>query len=128
MVHRPKPAMFKKQAVCISTAAGAGMKWTNKDMEHSLFFWGVPKIYKIGVAVQAVNWAGVNPKKKKKIEKKIDALAAKIIRRNGKVKPGIRTKGFFYMMRMVQAKFGWSEPDMKYWDEQGWTGEKRPWK
>lgn len=48
LVHRPKAEMFTKQAVCISTAAGAGMKSTNKDMADSLFFWGVPKIYKMG--------------------------------------------------------------------------------
>ena len=30
MVHRPEGQMFRKQAVCISTAAGGGMKSTNK--------------------------------------------------------------------------------------------------
>ena len=59
MVHRPEEKMFTKQAVCISTAAGAGMKSTNKDMADSLFFWGVPKIYQYGVAVQATEWKGV---------------------------------------------------------------------
>lgn len=43
LVHRPKAEMFTKQAVCISTAAGAGMKSTNKDMADSLFFWGCRK-------------------------------------------------------------------------------------
>ena len=28
MVHRPEPAMFHKQAVCVATAAGAGMRST----------------------------------------------------------------------------------------------------
>ena len=32
MVHCPEESMFRKQGVCISTAAGAGMKPTNKDM------------------------------------------------------------------------------------------------
>lgn len=40
MVHRPEPSMFAKQAVCISTAAGAGMKTTNRDMADSTFWWG----------------------------------------------------------------------------------------
>ncbi|MBR5952121.1 MAG: NAD(P)H-dependent oxidoreductase, partial [Pseudobutyrivibrio sp.] len=40
MNHRPHEAMFKKQGVCIATAAGAGIKSTIKDMRHSLFFWG----------------------------------------------------------------------------------------
>lgn len=128
MVHRPKMEMFTKQAVCISTAAGGGMKSANKDMADSLFFWGVAKIYKIGVAVQAVTWEGVTDVKKAKIETKVSKIARKIIKKQGKVKPGIKTKGFFYIMRMVQKKFGWCEPDVKYWNEMGWTKKVRPWK
>lgn len=128
MVHRPSASMFTKQAVCISTAAGAGMKWTNKDMADSLFFWGVPKIYKIGVAVQAICWDGVNEKIKRKIEKKTDDLAKRIIKKNGNVKPGLKTKGFFYIMRMLQSKAGWNKPDVAYWNAMGWTKDKRPWK
>lgn len=69
MVHRPDERMFKKQGVCISTAAGAGMRSTNKDMAHSLFYWGVAKIYKYGIGVAAVDWNKVSEKKKQKIEK-----------------------------------------------------------
>ena len=54
--------MFSKRAVVISTAAGAGMKSTNKDMADSLSFWGVPKIYKIGFGVHAVSWKEVSDK------------------------------------------------------------------
>lgn len=128
MVHRPKAEMFRKQAVCISTAAGAGMKTTNKDMADSLFFWGVPKIYKLGIAVRAVNWNGVTDKKKAEIEKATEKLAEKIRNNAGKVKPGIKTRGFFAIMRMVQKKLGWCEPDVKYWNEMGWTKQVRPWK
>ena len=46
MVHRPEPAMFHKQAVCVATAAGAGMR-SMRDMQDSLFFWGVPKVYRM---------------------------------------------------------------------------------
>lgn len=38
MVHRPEESMFRKQGVCICTAAGAGLSSTNKDMADSLFF------------------------------------------------------------------------------------------
>lgn len=38
MLHRPHESMFRKQAVCISTAAGGGTKTTNKDMADSTFF------------------------------------------------------------------------------------------
>ena len=69
MVHRPEEAMFKKQAVCISTAAGRGMKSTNQDMAHSMFFWGVARTYKYGVAVMETSWERVSAKKKQAIEK-----------------------------------------------------------
>lgn len=128
MVHRPRPEMFHKQAVCISTAAGAGMKSTNKDMQDSLFFWGVPKVYKIGIAVRSVNWDTVSPKIRQKIDQAVDKTAAKILKNNGKVKPGIKTKGFFSVMRMLQSKGGLSKPDAEYWKAMGWMGNKRPWK
>ena len=53
VVHRPRAEMCKKQAVVIATAAGGGMKSTVKDMADSLEMWGIAKIYKYGVAVQA---------------------------------------------------------------------------
>ena len=127
MAHRPDEKMFKKQGVCISTAAGAGMKSTNKDMADSLFFWGVPKIYKFGIAVAATNWNGINDKKKSQIEKKTDSIASKILSKNGRVKPGLKTKGFFFIMHMLQ-KNGWNEADVRYWKERGWTEKNRPWK
>ena len=127
MVHRPDERMFKKQGVCISTAAGAGTRSTNKDMADSLFFWGVPKIYKYGIGVAATSWDGVPEKKKRRVEKATDSIADKIIKRNGRVKPGIKTKGFFHIMRMLQ-KNGWNEADMNYWKAKGWTDNNRPWK
>ena len=51
--------MFSKRAVVISTAAGAGMNSTNKDMADSLSFWGVPKIYKIGFGIHATSFQEV---------------------------------------------------------------------
>lgn len=127
MVHRPEEKMFRKQAVCISTAAGAGMKSTNKDMAHSTFFWGVAKTYQYGVAVREVAWARVDDKIKKSVEKKTTDLAGKIKKKQGKVKPSLKVKAFFNVMRLAQ-KSGWNETDAKYWKEKGWTDKKRPWK
>ena len=127
MVHRPKEAMFKKQGVCISTAAGAGMKSTNKDMADSMFFWGIPKIYKYGVAVRSTSWENVPLKRKEKIDKDITKLSKKIIKKNNKVKPKFKTKAFFFLMHMLMKK-GWNEADVKYWNEKGWTKKNRPWK
>ena len=127
MVHRPNPAMFHKQAVCIATAAGAGMKPTCKDMADSLFFWGVGKIYRYGKGVAAITWKGVSEKKRASIDKATTALAEKIRKRHGKVKPGIKTRVWFFAMHLMQRK-GFNERDAKYWKEMGWTGRKRPWK
>ena len=69
MAHRPMESMFKKRAVIVSTAAGTGTKSAIRDVEDCLFYLGVPKIYKLGMAVQAMNWDGVAADKKEKIGK-----------------------------------------------------------
>jgi multimeric flavodoxin WrbA len=127
MIHRPEEKMFSKQAVCISTAAGAGTKSTNQDMAHSTFFWGVARTYTYGMAVRATSWKKVSLEKKQKINKDLDALAKKIMRKQGKVKPSVKTKAFFLFVRRMHKR-GWNEVDGNYWKEKGWTEKKRPWK
>lgn len=127
MLHRPQEAMFRKQGVCISTAAGAGIKTTNRDMADSLFFWGVPKIYRYGVAVLETSYTRVNAKIKANIDRKTTKLAQTIRRKHGRVKPGLKTKGFFAIVRMLH-KIGWNEADTIYWKEKGWEEKARPWK
>ena len=127
MVHRPEEKMFSKQAVCISTAAGAGMKSTNRDMAHSMFFWGIAKTYRYGVAVMETSWARVSAKKKRAVEKKLGRLAGKIQKDQRHIQPSVQTKAFFYAMSKVQ-KHGWNKADADYWKAKGWTGKKRPWK
>lgn len=127
MVHRPEEKMFKKQAVCISTAAGAGMGSTIKDMADSTFFWGIAKTYKMGVAVMETRWEMVKPEIKAKIDRKTTALARKITKKAGRIKPDIKTKGFFTIMAVMQ-KNGFNPADKEYWIAKGWTKGKRPWK
>ena len=126
MVHRPEESMFKKQGVCISTAAGAGMKSTNKDMMDSLFFWGVAKRYQYGKGVAAIDWNSVADKKKKAIEKATSKIAKKIKYNYQNVKPGMKTKAFFWIMRLMQ-KNGFNSCDAEYWRTKGWIQNKRPW-
>lgn len=127
MVHRPEEKMFTKQAVCISTAAGAGMKSTNKDMADSMFFWGVPKIYKYGVAVQATEWKGVKKGIRARIERDTDGLAEKIRRGDGKVQPGFKTKAFFLHFIFSKRK-GLMNLIVLIGRKRDGRGEKRPWK
>ncbi|MCR5097746.1 MAG: NAD(P)H-dependent oxidoreductase, partial [Lachnospiraceae bacterium] len=118
MVHRPRGQMFKKQGVCISTAAGGGMKSANRDMADSLFHWGIPKIYKYGMAVAAISWEKVSEEKRRAIDKKTSRMAEQIKRNDGHVKPNIHTKGFFMICRAIQ-KTGYNPKDMGYWEEKG---------
>lgn len=126
LVHRPEESMFSKQAVCISTAAGAGMKSTNKDMADSAFWWGVGKIYRFGAAVNETSWERVKDKKKRAYDNKLSVLARKIIKKNGRVKPSLKTITFFNIMGIMQRN-GFNPADAEYWKEKGWTGKKRPW-
>lgn len=127
MVHSPEGSMFRKQGVCICTAAGAGMRSTLKDMADSLFFWGVARVYRYGVGVAAVNWDGVSPKKKAAIGKATTRMADKIVRRSARVTPGIKTRAVFFAMRIMQRN-GFNPRDVEHWKQHGWTEGKRPWK
>lgn len=127
MVHRPEVKMFSKQAVCISTAAGAGMKTTCKDIKDSLFYWGVAKIYCYGVAVYSTSWKGISDKKKASIENKVTKISDKIIKKDGNVRISLKTRFYFNIMRLMQ-KSGWNAVDVTYWKERGWDKKKRPWK
>ncbi|MBO4876512.1 MAG: NAD(P)H-dependent oxidoreductase [Ruminococcus sp.] len=127
MSHRPDEGMFSKQAVVVSTAAGAGMKSAMKDMADSCFFWGIPQTYRLGKAVAAVDWQSVKPEIKKSIEAKADSIAEKILKRQGKVPVPLKTRAFFRIMSLMQRN-GWNKADEDYWKEKGWTGKKRPWK
>lgn len=128
VVHRPDARMFSKQAVVISTAAGAGMKSTNKDMSDSLSFWGISKIYKMGYAVQAIGWEEITEKRRAKIEHDTDKLARKISVRVGKVRPSIKTKLMFEMMRLISLNVSKNPADVQYYKDTGWDGKGRPWK
>jgi multimeric flavodoxin WrbA len=127
LYHRPKEEMFSKQAVCVSTAAGMGVKSTNKELEENLFWLGIPKIYKIGIVLHASSIDEATNSTKRKIEKKVKKISKKINKNVGKVRPGIKTKVLFYFMRMIQNE-EWSAINYNYWKEKGWLGKARPWK
>ena len=126
MVHRPNPLYFKKQAVVISTAAGAGMKSACQDILDSLFYWGVPQRYRLSYAVFALNWDHVSSKKREAIQKDVQKTARLIRKRQGHLHIPLKTKGLFYFMRMIQKK-GTMPIDHDYWKEHGWLDHERPW-
>ena len=126
MVHRPMESMFRKKGVIVSTSAGASTKRAMKDVQDALFYMGVPKIVKYGLAVQASNWQQVPDKIKAKIEKGTGAVAKKLSGEKPGV--GIKTRFMFKMMGSMQKK-GWnaSPVETEYWKEKGWLDGKKPW-
>lgn len=128
MVHRPEGSMFKKQAVCFSTAAGAGTKKAIKDITDSLRYWGVGRVYTYGIAVRSMEWNDVDKSIKDKIDKDLYKLMYKITHDTEKVKPSFSVKMLFYIMRSMHRKQGMQKIDTDYWKDMGWLGKKRPWK
>lgn len=127
MVHRPMPEMSKKQAVAIATAAGGGMKSTVKDMADSLEMWGIHKVYRLGIGVQATTADEIPDGIVKKIHEKTAHLAEKIKKNAGRRGCNPRAKKWFYLMRFAHQHFPPAEPDYGYWEEQGWHGQSTPW-
>lgn len=128
MIHRPLPEMSRKQAVAISTAAGGGMRSAARDMADSLEMWGIHKVYRLGLGVQAAKPEGIPAGIKRKIHKKTDKLAGKIIKNANRRGCNGRAKKWFYLMRFAHKRFQPMEPDYGYWEKQGWHGSGRPWR
>ena len=127
MAHRPMGSMFTKRAIIVSAAAGTGTGSAMKDVQDALFYMGVPKIVKYGLAVQAMNWQGVSEKKKAKIDRDAGRIAKKL---SVAAPPavGIKTRFMFRVMGMLQKK-GWNSSPVEtaYWKEKGWLDGKKPW-
>lgn len=116
MIHRPKPFMFKKQAVVISTAAGAGMKHAIKDVTHSLDFWGVGKVYTYKKVSRSLNWKGVSNKFIQSIHADMEKLSKKIIKNEKNKKTRLKVKLFFYVFRYLHRKHKIGKIDRDYWE------------
>lgn len=124
MPHRPRKEMFSKTAIAISTAAGAGADNVTKTISKQLFWWGVPKIYRLHFNVGASRWEDVSDKTKKKIAEKVDLLVPKVKREIGNVKPNIKTKFMFNIMRKMQTANNWNQTDKDYWKNNNWLKKK----
>lgn len=128
MSHRPAGCMFRKRALVVSTAAGAGAGGAVKDIKQALRYWGVPCVLGYGKAIQAMNWDMVSAKNKAKIERDIQRLSRRLSAQTPP-RAGLWTRMTFLMMRMMQQA-GWgSDPcEAEYWRSMGWMGKARPWK
>lgn len=127
LVHQPNGEMTKKQALVMSTAAGAGMKTTVKDIKNSLDFWGVGHFYKFTKSLWAAHWTELDNSKQNEMKESILKICKKIYKNKDK-EPRLKVKMMFYGCRLMHMKMGLNPPDVEHWRKQGWFGKKRPWK
>ena len=128
MSHKPYGEMFSKRAVVLSTAAGAGAKKATKPLATMLLYWGIPKVYSYGLAVNASSWENMPAKKKAIILRDMQRLGQKL---SATAKPsvGIKTRCLFWLMKgMQKANWGAAPEEKAYWQEQGWLNGRKPWK
>lgn len=128
MSHRPRKEMFNKVGIAVSTAAGGGSKGVVKSIERQMFWWGIPKVYKMHFNINAMNWDEVSEKNKSKISNIIKTTIQDIKNNLGNVKPNIKTKILFNVMRKMQTGNNWNKTDRNYWDNNNWLGSVRPWR
>ncbi|MEA5057229.1 MAG: NAD(P)H-dependent oxidoreductase [Anaerotignum propionicum] len=127
MPHQPNKNMFRKRALLISTAAGAGTKSTLRDLEDSMMFWGVARTYTFSKHVRAADWDTVDIKLKSKIQNDVKKLSNKIISESHNFTPSLKVKALFYAMKYMQIRFHYNSADVEYWKEHGWLGKEKPW-
>ena len=127
MTHKPQETMFRKRALVISTAAGAGADKANKLVADNLIHWGIPEVIRYGLSVNAMNWQMVPDKKKDKIKKDMKHLASRLSA-NTAVKVGIKTRILFWFYGgMQKANWGASPSEKNYWEKKGWLNGEKPW-
>ncbi|MBN1604740.1 MAG: flavodoxin family protein [Chitinispirillaceae bacterium] len=121
MSHRPHPLMFSKIAVAISTAAGMGAGKVTKDIALHFFYLGIPFTFRLAFSIQAMSWDEVSATKKEHIRRKVDKTARNIIAKSGKIKPGLKSRFMFAMMRLMQKRNTWNPVDKSHWEANGWV-------
>jgi len=120
MSHRPLGEMRSKLAIAVSTTAGVGAGVATKQIAKQLFWWGIPKVYRLNSAVAASKWDDVKPKIKLSIEQKAMKIAKKVKKNRRKAGRGLYQKFIFKMMGIIQKKGLGTPKDASYWKEQGW--------
>ena len=134
MAHSPEKPMFSKQAVIITNAIGQGMAKTANDIKDSLDYWGVARTYIITQALFQAKWEDVEHKRKKAFQFNCERIAAKV-KATKHVKPHIKIKWIFFLMKTVQKLINKSElkagrehtKDYLHWKNNGWIDGKKPW-
>ncbi len=134
MPHRPAGEMFGKRAVIITQSIGSGEKSAAKDIKDSLSWWGISAVRIISFKLMSdVVWNNIPGKKREEFRQKLYREADRV-KRVDYTKPartGIPVRLRFHMVRMLKKRLGKKNPEYKgyrYWKENGWLDQNRPWK
>jgi multimeric flavodoxin WrbA len=119
--HRPHPAMRKKIGVAISTTAGSGASSVTKSLKRQMYWWGIPKIYRLSYRVAADKWANVNEKTRETIVAQTMKAARSVRSKLGRAQPTLMQRLIFWGMKKwhKNADDDYST-DKAWWKAQGW--------
>lgn len=136
MAHRPREAMFEKQALIITQAIGMGTGKAARTLRNSLLFWGVSRIRTVKVRMMEADYGRVSQKIKDKLDRDLIRAIRGFLARRGGIRPKLKTRLIFWGMRLAQRRIAKDQArqgrpetfDHKYWREKGWLESARPWK
>lgn len=127
--HRPMEEMFGKVAIVLSTTAGAGTSKAIKTISRSLNFWGVKRVYSLGLKMFALDWTEMNEKKRIKYEKLLASKARKFyysVLKRKRMSFRLFTWVVFYAMKNMISKYPDEQLDKKYWTNMSWLDKRSP--
>lgn len=124
--HRPH--FVKKKAMVISTTAGAGLKGSVGYIMKNLRFWGLNKVYGLGIGMFSIDWASMPSKKKTKAESLIKSKAKifyKDVASNKYHAPSFIQVMMFNAGRAMMDSYDDTNMDKNYWVSKGYTQKNR---
>jgi len=119
--HRPR--FMRKKAVIIATTAGAGLRNCIKYLTENLCFWGVNKIYSIGIQMMSIGWEDMKPERKEKYQARIGRIARLFYTdvASGRLHPPSLIQVVMFNAGQVLARSqADGVPDKEYWRQMGW--------
>lgn len=132
IVHRPRLSMFGKKALIVCTTAGGGTQKSMEALKTSLTYWGVNRVYTLGMALHAGKWADMEDGKRTRFERKIRRCASAFYKDVHGGKRHIPYPILYIMYPFARAmlsgklfKMPEDSLDRRYWEEKGLL-QRRP--
>jgi multimeric flavodoxin WrbA len=115
VVHRADPAMLEKQAVIITSAAGAGMKKAERDVRDSMNYWCVARTWSIRIASWGYDWTALPDRFRRKIKRKTVRTVRRIKSHQSHLKPCLKVRLLYSFYRFLHLRRKMVPVDDAYW-------------